>query len=439
MYAHGFTDNAGLLSSTLATILPKKTINFRLAIICMATASVGLSMAIISLSKLLLLLCGLVILVFARRDPTAGKYLNQAYTPIAVLFTLLTFSASLFWTVAPLADALGSVAKYGKLLVIVLMMVLIRDRREAMYALGSFVVAQLFLMASSWMLFIHLPVPWATSNMALTEYAVFSSYLDQGIIGSVFAAICWHFRSLTPGRFGQHLAIFLAFTSLGNVFFVLSGRSGHIVAIALLSIAIMWELPKRYRSAVILLPFLLVLVLFFSSTKIRERLTQVRTEVQSYSTQVQPTTSSGIRLGLWRRSIQSIGQHPFTGSGVGSWSSEYNRLQRENNPAHKDIDGNWNPHQEYLLWGVQLGIPGILIFCSLMLAALRDTLGMEKPYARAAQSALLALAIACLFNSSIYDALIGDFFCVLIGLLLALGLHKNARPTIATPQQQCPT
>jgi O-antigen ligase len=73
-----------------------------------------------------------------------------------------------------------------------------------------------------------------------------------------------------------------------------------------------------------------------------------------------------------------------------------------------------------------------------MLAVLWDTLGMEKPYARAAQSAVLALAIACLFNSSIYDALIGDFFCVLIGLLLALGLHKNAGPTIA-PRQQEPT
>ena len=400
----------------------------------MAAASVGLSMAIISLSKLLLFLCGLAILVFAQREPKTGKRLNQAYTPVAVLLTLLAFSASLFWTVAPLADALGSLAKYGKLLTIVLMMVLIRDRREAMYALGAFVVAQLFLVASSWMLFVHLPVPWATSNMALTEYAVFSSYLDQGIISSVFAAICWHFRSLAPGRFGRHLAIFLALTSFGNVFFVLSGRSGHIVAIALLSVAIMWELPKRYRSAVILLPFLLVLVLSISSTKVRERLTQVSTEVQSYSNEVQPTTSSGVRLGLWRRSIQSIVQHPFAGSGVGSWSSEYNRLERKNNPAHKDIDGNWNPHQEYLLWGVQLGVPGIIILCGLMLAVLRDTMGMEKSYARATQSALLALAIACLFNSSIYDALIGDFFCVLLGLLLALGSTRFATIPVSEAQ-----
>lgn len=420
----------------LATILLTKTINFRLAIICIAAASVGLSMAIISIAKLLLLSCGLATLLFGQRARGADKSLTAAYTPIAVLLAIFAFAISLLWTVAPQADALGSVAKYGKLLVIVLMISLIRDRREAMYALGAFVLAQFFLMASSWMLFFHLPVPWATSNMALTQYAVFSSYLDQGLMGALLAAVCWHLRGLAPGRFGRHLAVLAALVSLSNVLFVLSGRSGHVVAIALLSLAIMWELPNRYRAVVVLLPFLLALALFFSSAKVRERLTQVKTEVQSYSTQTEPTTSSGIRLGLWRRAIQIISQHPLTGSGVGSWSTEYNRLQRAQNPAHKDIAGSGNPHQEYLLWGVQLGIPGILIICGLLFSVLRDTLRMEKPYARAAQSALLALAVACLFNASLYDALIGDFFCVLIGLLLALGLSKAPNQAIAVPQNK---
>jgi O-antigen ligase len=418
------------------TILLKKTINFRLAFICMAAASVGLSMAIISISKLLLIICGLATLLFTQRVSEPGKRLAGMSTPVAVLISLFAFSLSLFWTVAPPADALGSLAKYGKLIVIVLMVLVIRDRREAMYALGAFVLAQTFLLASSWMLFLHLPVPWATSNMALTEYAVFSSYLDQGIMSAVFAAICWHLRGLAPGRFGRHLAVLVAVAALFNVFFVLSGRSGHVVAIALLSLAIMWELPKRYRAAIVLLPFLLALVLFFSSTKVQERLTQVKTEVQSYSTQVQPTTSSGLRLSLWRRAIEMIKQHPFAGTGVGSWITESKRLQHEQNPD-RTADGYGNPHQEYLLWGVQLGIPGILMFFALLLSVLRDSAGMEKPYARATQSALLALAVACLFNASIYDALIGDFFCVSIGLLLALGLSKPANEASAPPQQEC--
>ena len=391
-------------------------------------------MVVISIAKFMLLVGGMVVMLLAPRPTAAGNRLAGTLTPLVVLVILASFALSLFWTAAPQADALGSLAKYGKLMVIVLLLLLIRDRRDATYALAAFVLAQSFLLASSWMLFAHLPVPWATSNMALTESAVFSSYLDQGIISAVFAAICWHLRDLAPGKFGRHAAVFVALMALLNVFFVLIGRSGHLVAIALLSLAIMWELPRRYRAVVVLLPFVLALGLFFSSSKVRERLTQVETEVHAYSPQADSVTSSGLRLVFWSSAVHLIAQRPLQGFGVGSWSTEFNRLQREKNPAHVDIDGNGNPHQEYLLWGVQLGIPGILLLLALMVSVLRDSLKMEKRCARATQSTLVALAVACLFNASLYDAQIGDFFCVLLGLLLALGLGASQPRAIAPTQ-----
>ena len=394
-------------------------------------------MVLISIAKFMLLVGGMVVMLQAPRPAATGNRLTGTQTPLVVLVILASFALSLFWTVAPQADALGSVAKYGKLLMIVLLLALIRDRRDATYALAAFVLAQTFLLASSWMLFAHLPVPWATSDMALTENAVFSSYLDEGIIGAVFAAVCWHLRDLAPGKFGRHAAVFVAVMALLNVFFVLIGRSGHIIAIALLSLAIMWELPRRYRAVVVLLPFVLALGLFFSSSNVRERLTQVETEVQAYSPQVTSVTSSGLRLVFWGSAAQMIAQRPLQGFGVGSWSTEFNRLQREKNPAHIDIDGNGNPHQEYLLWGVQLGIPGILLLVALMVSVLRDSAKMEKHCARATQSTLVALAVACLFNASLYDAQIGDFFCVLLGLLLALGLNAR-QPQAITPTQARP-
>lgn len=395
-------------------------------------------MAIVSISKLLLVICGLMVLVLSikkdRRNDSGNSegfaaQLNGFWTPYVVLVALSAFAVSLLWTVAPSADALGSLAKYGKLLTILLLLGLIRSRREARFALTAFILAQAFLLASSWLLFFSIPVPWATSNMAMQEFAVFSSYLDQSIMTAVLAALCWHLRGLAPGRFGPHVAVVIAIAALGNVLFVLSGRSGHLVAVALISLAVMWELPRRLRLVALAVPFLLVLIIFVSSTKFRERLTKVKTEVASHSvTEVQPTTSSGVRLELWRRSLQIMADYPLAGAGVGAWSTEYNRLRRIQNPAHVDVAGNWNPHQEYLLWGVQLGIPGIALFCALLLASLRDSLKMNPTQARALQSAVVALAIAGAFNASLYDALIGDFFCVLLGLLLALGsTHRTSR------------
>lgn len=400
----------------------------------MAAVSVGLSMAIISAAKLLLVLYALCVLSSALFRNSNASIEPQAVpsrlTPIAVLTILAAFALSLLWTTAPDTDAWGSLAKYGKLIVIVLLMVLIRNRREALCALGWFVLGQLFLVASSWALFLHLPVPWATSIMAVKEHAVFSSYLDQGIMGAVLAAVCWHLRGLAPGRFGKQIAIAIALLATANVLFVLSGRSGHVVAIAMLSLAIMWQLPKRFRAAVLLLPFALALVLFFSSSKVRDRLMTVKTEVQTYSTEQKFVGSSGIRLELWLKAIGIVSSHPLAGLGIGSWSTEYNRLEHEKNPAHAPIDGNGNPHQEYLQWGVQLGLPGIVLLFGFFAAVFYDTLAMPPAVARATQSALAALMAACLFNSALYDALIGDFFCITFGLLLALGGYR--RPTVVT-------
>lgn len=429
---HGITDNESRYPATTAIILQKKTINFRLILVCLAAASVGLPIAIISIAKFLLLLGGTAILL--GHKPAAAKD-QLRFTPIAVLLVLAAFAISLLWTTAPTADAMSSLGKYGKLLMIPLIVALLRTRAEVICALGAFALAQLFLMVSSWMLFFHLPVPWATSPpVARLTFAVFSSYLDEGIMTAVFAGVCWHLRALVPGRYGRHCAVAVAAVALVNVFFVFDGRSGHVVAIVLMSLAVMWALPVRYRIGIVLLPFLLLLIVSLISPKVQTRVEQVRSEVQAFSLKkgasVVDGTSSGIRLHFWHRAIQSMLESPVLGSGVGSWSSEFNRIERQQNSSNPNIAEMGNPHQEYLLWGVQLGIPGILLIVALMISILRDTLGMEKMAARAAQSVLAALAVACLFNSTIYDALIGDFFCVALGLLLALGVCRPAAPSI---------
>lgn len=413
--------------------MQKRTINLRLVLVCIAAVSVGLPIALISLAKALLLVGGALILLF-RPAVTSSKVSASAVrlTSFAILTVLLAFSASLLWTTGTQAEAYNSLAKYGKLLMIPLIVMLLRSRVEAVYALGWFAAAQLALLVSSWMLYFHLPVPWATSLMALTHHSVFSSYLDQGIMTAVFAGLCWHLRALVPGRFGQQFAIVIAALALFNVFFLLMGRSGHAVAIALISLAIMWTFPARYRAPLALLPLVLLLVVVGISPEVRNRLALVKNEVQAFSftkgESVLTGSSSGIRLHLWHRAVQSILEKPVLGSGVGSWSSEFNRIERQQNTGPQVIAEMGNPHQEYLLWGVQLGIAGVFLFLGLLLSVYRDAQSLDLKARHAAQSVLAALAVACLFNSSLYDGLIGDFFCVALGLLLALGIHKTAPP-----------
>ena len=387
-------------------------------------------MALISVAKLLLFITVVFSLVSLGTSRTSKSVLTTSYVPVAVLLILGICCASLLWTNGPLVEGLNSLGKYGKLLTIVALMALIRSRTEALYALAAFLFTQSALMLASWALYVGLPVPWATSNMALTHYSVFSAYLDQSIMSSVTAAVFWHLRCLAPNKYTRGLAISIAAIAMINVLFVLQGRTGHLVAIALLSLAIMWELPRKMRLAVVVLPFILVGVLSLSSAKVNERLRTVVSEVQLFSATDQANTSSGIRLSLWRRATQMIAMEPATGFGLGNWNHQYDIRQRELNPNHVNVSTNANTHQEYLQWGVQLGLPGILLFVGLMGCILRDSLRMQPQFARATQSVLAAFAVTCLFNSALYDAHIGDFFCVAFGLMLALGLQHSEPVTV---------
>ena len=400
--------------------------NARLAAVCLATASAGLSVAIISIAKVLLLITVLVVLLRNKQAAVEEDApLQKMWTPRLILVIVFVFAASLIWTSAPMSQALGAMGKYGRFLVIPALLVLIRTPREATWALAAFLGTQAFLLISSWLLYFHLPVIWATSRTAQASYAVFSSYLDQSIMNAVVAAIFWHLKTLAPNRPLFYACVGMSILALGNVFILFTGRTGHLVGIAMMSLAIFWALPKRYRFASLLLPPLLFLLVFFSFDKVAQRFSAIKTDVSAYSAGIGAATSADNRLDFWVGSLEAIAEKPFVGTGVGSWATEYNRIVGLKYPGHKDISVGGNPHQEFLLWGVQLGVGGVVLLLAFLGAAMVDLLKVDTPVARAGQSVLAALAVSCLFNSSLYDAHIGDFFCLSLGVLLAYGIRSR--------------
>lgn len=392
----------------------------RLVVASLAAASAGLSVAIISLSKVLLVLSTLFVVLKRNRAEARLSPLAGMATPWLVVAVLLSFACSLFWTSAEMSEALGSLGKYGKFLVIPAFLLLVRTRRDATWVLGAFLAGQAFVLISSWLLFLDVPLVWATSRAAKVSYAVFSSYLDQGIMSAVMGAVFWHLRLLAPSRPVFYMAIALSLLAFGNVFIVFTGRTGHLVGIAMLSLAIFWALPKRFRMASLLVPPLIFLAVYLGFDKVGQRFAMVKEEVTAYSVRPESVTSTGARLSYWRASLEAIAEKPVLGHGVGSWSTEYQRMEqsrRGNSPGA----GVGNPHQEFLLWGVQLGAGGILLLGAWMIAVGRDFRGAEPPVARAGLSVLCALVLSCLLNSSLYDAYIGDFFCLSLAVLLVYG------------------
>jgi O-antigen ligase len=387
-------------------------------------AAVPISLAATSITKVIMFLSGLAVLgmAVARRRPL--PQLAQLRTPAVALLMLAALALSLTYTSAPLAEALHDLSKYHKVLIIPIVLALVRTRREALLALGLYVGAQVFVVVTSYLLSMDLALPWVPKPpaMRLSIGSVYSSYLDQSIMTAGLAALCWHLRGEFPGRHGRKLAVGLALLCAVNVLFFLPGRSGHVALLVAIAMALFWGIAGRGRWAALMVPPLLLAVAMGLSPQLRDRISMVVTESQAYTNGDNAPTSSGLRLGFWRRSVQAFRESPFVGHGVGSWNGQYRRLEgRGLNPSVSDLR---NPHQEYLLWAVQLGIVGVALFLAFLLALARDASRFRPDVRHAAQSLVAILAAVCLFNATLFDALIGDYFCIVLGLLLALGLHS---------------
>lgn len=395
----------------------------RLVLVGFAALSVGLPVIFISAAKFTLLVGAMVFLVFESRTKGRASSLSGLWLPVAILAALAFMALSMLWTSASDQQAAHALAKHAKLITIPVLVALIRSRREALVAFTLFAGGQLLLLGGSYLLVLGVPLPWLPPRTPERIYALFSSYLDQSVMTAIFAALCWHLRHLVQHGGWRRLPALVSGLALICVFFVFQGRTGHLVAIALLSLAIMWELPKRWRVAALASPLLVLAALSISSETFHARFSLLSTEVRAFTSEGVINSSSGLRLNLWHRASQAIETHPLVGSGVGSWEREFARLEQLHG-TDPSVDLRANPHQEYLLWGVELGALGLLLLIAVLLAAWHDSLSVERDIRRAQQSVIVGIGVAALFNCTLYDALIGDFFCITLGLLIALG-----RPT----------
>lgn len=406
--------------------------SFRLGLVCLAALSVSLPMAWISLAKVLVFVTALVVLLGHVAGRHRDTQIRQLWTPWALALLLLFSASSLWWTGADLPSALESFIKHAKLLEVVLLVSLIRSVAEARMAITFFACGQAFVLLSSWLMFLGIAVPWHAN--APTPYVVFSTYLDQSIMFATTASVLWYLRSdkLWP----RWLGILLAVLALANTLLLLEGRSGYAVALTTLALAAMWTMPPRLRLATLVItPVVLLLGLSLGSAQVQERVTKILRESQEYASgqTVQMESSSGWRLNAWRRSLQAMQDKPLLGHGVGAWTPAVKRLEGSNATRLFGEGNHSNPHQEYLLWGVELGVGGSLLLLAALACMARDALRFPTNVQRATLAVLAATAVACLFNSALYDDLMGDFFCVSLGLLMALGTRS-----MATAQQQAP-
>jgi len=391
----------------------------RLGLLYFVALSASLGTAVSAIGRLLLYLAALVYLVGRARG--RGRALDTGLPPAmswAVLLALAYMALSVLWSAVGPVEALWSWSRHARILTILILLCLIANLAEARAALRVFVWGQLFVVLSAWMLVLKLPVPWATGAWQ-GSFAVYSSYLEQGISQAVLVALLWFQRDHVFGPRGRWLALGLAVATAVLTIGLMPGRSGHVVLLGVLTFALFHQLPRRFRWAVLLAPMLGVVLMFQLSTTFRERMTKVGSEVAMHRQGSAQETSSGARLEYWRASLQAITEQPLLGHGAGSWNQAYLRLKGPQVSSLYDTASD--PHQLFLLWAVEGGLLGLALLCAVLATLWRYGSRLAATDGHALQAMVLALVISGLFNSMIYGIGMGDFFCIGLGILAALG------------------
>ena len=390
-------------------------------------------MGIISTGKLLLFVGGALLLVADMAGPRAFHAHRAPHsTSAAILLALAGLGLSIFWSTAPMDEASHAWLKHAKLAMIPLLIALLRTRAEALAALACFLAVQGFVLAVSWLQVFQVPIPFPTQSTPGRDALVFAGHLDQPIMTSLAAAVFWHLREDLGlhGRRGLYIASAVVAAAMASVLLVQFGRTGHLVAIAMVCAAVFWSIPRRFKLAAALSPLVVAGAIAAGSSQVQHRMAVVWQESTSYAESGDIESSSGERLNYWRRSLQAFAERPVLGFGVGSWNMEYNRLEGGKGRLH-----TWqirNPHEEFLLWMVEAGLLGLLLVVGVFGSAIRDSLRMaSEPAQRAALSVVLAMLVSCAINASLYDAQIGDYLCVALALALAYGLRTGPTPPAA--------
>jgi O-antigen ligase len=117
---------------------------------------------------------------------------------------------------------------------------------------------------------------------------------------------------------------------------------------------------------------------------------------------VSTEASSDVRWKLWKFSLQKILENPWTGGGIGR--TMFDKLYPEFMPENRQL---WHAHNMILNRGIQMGIPGMIVFLALWAALVVEVHRHARSQSPSLYLAIAGLAaIAAIFTKNLTD----DFF-----------------------------
>ena len=391
----------------------------RLYSLCFLALSVSLGVALVSLAKLMLLIAVLLQMLSEVRHrhqpllPTATAKLPWPNSLWWGAAALLWMGLSMAWSSAPSHEAWLALSRHARWLVLPAAFYLLRAGTPAWPVLQCLVAGQLFVLLSSWLMVLGVPLPWAISVMSPDNAVVFTSTIEQPITSTLMRLVVWYFRDQWPVPYRRIVVWAVMALTSANVLLVVTGRTGQMALLLAWVFILLGVLPRRYRWGVLLLPVLVALGVGLGSERMQQRWLKAQTDVLALQQgPLKEENSLGFRIDAWQKSVQAMAEKPILGHGVGAWPQAY--------VAHGGTIPKANdPHQQFLLWAVESGLVGVALFAGFLTMLWRNAIALPWPARWCLRSVVAIEVLTGLVNSTLLGAGIGEFFLLLWAGLLA--------------------
>lgn len=203
-------------------------------------------------------------------------------------------------------------------------------------------------------------------------------------------------------------------------------RNAQLLLVVLALVALL----HRFRSARASLGGLVfvaafVAMLWQTSPVTRLRFVELAQNIHEVTADHNYSTSVGVRWRMYEEAVHGMVAHPITGTGLGSWLPHWETVWAEFDPTQPpesraqfaEIN---NPHNDYLLTGMETGVPGLVMLAWLMASFIRY--GWRERAAHGGIVFVLATSIAttAMMNAPFRDAAFGMTLLWLLGASVAL-------------------
>lgn len=209
------------------------------------------------------------------------------------------------------------------------------------------------------------------------------------------------------------------------LFFINIGRIGQLIFI-LLFVLFAWQRVKHTIKAQLLMIIPLILIITISIVLPSSFMRRQNIAIQEaseflHNANISHESSIGTRLILAQNSWQLIELKPWFGFGTGSYRAAYAKFASELPSKEPRV----NPHNQYLLTWVELGLVGLVSLLYLLFTLMRTFWKQHNTSGYLGFGLVIALACGCCLNSWLLD-FTSAFFFVFFAAVFAAGI-KNPK------------